>query len=72
MIAAATLAADWRFQLFGLAFMAAAAITPRYVIYIFSFGRVRQLSRTGVTALRLIGGISALSFLYGVVVHFIR
>jgi hypothetical protein len=71
MAAAVPLAADWRFQLFGLAFMATVAVVPQFVIYVSSFGRVRQLSKTGVMALRLIGGISALSFLYDLMSHFI-
>ena len=72
MIAAPSFTTDWRFQLFELAFMATVAIIPRFVIYAFSLGKVRQLSRTGVAVLRLIGGISALSLLYSLAVHLIH
>lgn len=70
MVSAALIATDWQFQLFGLVFMATLAIIPQHVIYAFSIGRVRQLSSTGVTVLRLIGGISALLFLYDLVANF--
>ena len=71
MIAAALVTADWRFQLIGLVFMATLAFFPQHVIAVFSLGRVRQLSKTGVTMLRLIGGISALSFLYELLAGFL-
>jgi hypothetical protein len=59
-----TIANDWRFQRFGLVFMTVVAIWPQQVIRIASGGKVKQIDRTGVVVLRLIGTLSALSFLY--------
>jgi hypothetical protein len=59
-----TIANDWRFQLFGLVFMTVVAIWPQHVIRVASRGKVSELNRTEVMVLRLIGGLSALGFLY--------